>query len=63
MINLEYEQLFARLQSLEETLKRAQDEMQTDRRGAAITALQGILDFVDAIPGFESQGLSRPITC
>lgn len=59
MVGPDFEQL---LQNLEATLKLAQGEMRTDNRGAAITALRGVIGFVNAVPRFESQSLSIPLT-
>jgi hypothetical protein len=50
------------LQSLEKALKRAWDERQTDNRSAALTALQGVIEFINAIPLLESQSLALPLT-
>jgi hypothetical protein len=50
------------LQSLQATLQAAKKEMLTDRRGAAITSLQGVTAFINSIPLFESQSLSLPLT-
>jgi len=63
MVSPEFEKaLFEGLQSLEATLKAAKDEMQTDCRGAAITSLQGVVEFINSIPRFESLNLSCPLT-
>lgn len=63
MVSPEFEKsLFEGLQSLEATLKDAKDEMQSDCRGAAITSLQGVVEFINSIPRFESQNLSLPVT-
>jgi hypothetical protein len=50
------------LQALEATLKEAQAEVLKDPRGAAITALRGVIGFIEAIPRFESQDLTLPLT-
>lgn len=50
------------LQTLKGKLRSAQAEFQTDCRGAAITALQGVIDFINKIPAFESNKLSLPLT-
>jgi hypothetical protein len=63
MVSPEFEKsLCSGLQSLQATLQAAKKEMLTDRRGAAITSLQGVTAFINSIPLFESQSLSLPLT-
>jgi hypothetical protein len=63
MVSAEFEKsLCSGLQSLQTTLQAAKKEMLTDRRGAAITSLQGVTAFINSIPLFESQSLSLPLT-
>ncbi len=63
MVSPEFERLLTdSLQSLEATLKEAQGEMPTDCRGAAITALQGVIAFIESIPRLESQSLTLPLS-
>jgi hypothetical protein len=63
MVRPDFEPLPAgSLQTLEAKLKEAQAEIQTDHRGAAITALQGVIDFINKIPTFKFENLSLPLT-
>jgi hypothetical protein len=63
MVSPKFEKsLCSGLQSLQATLQAAKKEMQADRRGAAITSLQGVTAFINSIPLFESQSLSWPLT-
>lgn len=63
MVSPEFERLPTdSLQALETALRAAQTEMLNDCRGAAITALQGVIEFINKMPAFESKSLSLPLT-
>ena len=63
MISKEFEQAVCKaFEDYEYGLKAARAEMETDSRGGAITALQTVILFTNAIPKWESQSLSLPLT-
>ncbi len=62
MVDPSFEKLLCEsLCSLENGLKDACKELQADRRGGAITALQSVIAFVESIPRLESQNLLSPL--
>ena len=50
------------LQHLKAALKAANDELTSNKRGAAISALQGVINFINSIPEFEHECLTFPLT-
>jgi hypothetical protein len=63
VISKEFEQTLCKVfEEYERGLKAAQAEMATDNRGGAITALQTVIQLTNAIPRWESQSLSLPLT-
>jgi hypothetical protein len=63
VISKEFEQaLCAAFDAYESGLKAAREEMASDGRGGAITALQTVIQFTNAVPKWESQSLSLPLT-
>jgi hypothetical protein len=63
MASKEFEQeLCVAFDACERGLKAARDEMKSDSRGGAITAVQAVILLTNAIPKWESQGLSFPLT-
>ena len=63
MISKEFEQVVCKaFEEYECGLKAARAKMETDSRGGAITALQTVIQFTNAIPRWESQSLSLPLT-
>jgi hypothetical protein len=62
MVDQDLEKLqFSPLQALEEKLRSAEKEIAENSRGAAITALQGTIDFINSVPHFEPDNLALPL--
>jgi hypothetical protein len=63
VLSKEFEQLVCKaFEEYECGLKAARAEMATDSRGGAMTALQTVIQLTNAIPRWESQSLSLPLT-
>jgi hypothetical protein len=60
MANPDFEQLLATLHSLEGKLKLAGEKMGDNSREGAITALEGMIEFINSIPPLETQTLALP---
>lgn len=53
---------FGSLEALEETLRSSGNEIAENSRGAAITALQGAITFINSVPHFALDNLALPLT-